>query len=79
MTTLHESLDELARLKAERKWVGKKVYITKGYYQGHFGVVASVEDTNSFIVRGGTLNTLEPLICRDELRLARNTDLTTNN
>lgn len=76
MTQLDDSLDELARLKAERRWLGKKIYITRGYYEGHFAVVASAESADSFIVKGGTLNTLEPLVMRDEFRAVKDRDLT---
>lgn len=67
-------IDENAIVKAGRRWIGKQVYIHKGYYQGHWGTVASAESEDTFIVRGGTLDTLEPLIGRDEFRVIRKGD-----
>lgn len=67
-------IDEAAIAKVERKWVGKKVRIIKGYYEGHWGEIARAESRDTFIIRGGTLNSLEPLVGREEFRLIRNTD-----
>ena len=67
-------IDEVAIQKAETRWLGKQVYITRGYYKGHWGVIVSAESETSFTVRGGTLSGLEPIIEREDFRGMRKTD-----
>lgn len=67
-------IDEAAIVKIERKWIGRQVYVTKGYYEGHWGIIARAESEDLFVIRGGTLGGLEPVIGRDEFRPIRKTD-----
>lgn len=67
-------IDEAAIQKAEARWLGKQVYIMRGYYAGHWGVIARAESETSFVVRGGTLGGLEPIIEREDFRAMRKTD-----
>jgi hypothetical protein len=69
-------VNEEAIVEAERKWVGKRVFITRGHYAGHWGVIASADSEDSFIVRGGTLGGLEPIIGREEFRKMRGGEFT---
>lgn len=67
-------INEAAIIEAERKWIGRRVYITKGFYEGHWGEIVRAESEDSFIVRGGTLGGLEPIVGREEFRTMKKTD-----
>ena len=67
-------IDEAAIQKAEKRWVGKCVYVFRGWYEGHWGYVARAESETSFVIRGGTLGNSEPIIEREDFRGMRAPD-----
>jgi hypothetical protein len=67
-------IDEAAIARVEKRFLSKRVYIFRGYYEGHWGYIARAESETSFTVRGGTLGNMEPIIDREDFRLMRDSD-----